>query len=461
MCLWLWYNSLMDAQTYFLQNLDAFIKELGAIVSFSSISTDPAFKQNVIDAAKWVQNKLLSLGFETKVIETSSNPIILGRHIANPNAKTVLLYGHYDVQPVAPVEDWSTPPFTLTQKDGKLFARGIMDNKGQFMMHVSALEALLKTQKELPVNISFIIEGDEETGSADLDSVIKDNTDFLKADVALISDGEMIGNDTPVIEASFRGVLNCEISLTGPKEDLHSGVFGGAIANPAYELSSLIAKLYDKDYRITIPQFYDDVEDITAEEKETLQNRTTRDEEFLELSGSKKLVGEKGYSKYEHTGLRPTLQVTGLQSGYTGVGFKNIVPSKAYAKFNFRLVANQNPQKIYDNFVKFINDNISDGVRYEISNPDMVPAVKINIDNDYMKKARAILAETYGKEPIINFVGGTLPVVIAIESYLHVPVLSVPLSQEDCGMHAPNERLLVDAFKRGVLFSLNFLTKLS
>jgi acetylornithine deacetylase/succinyl-diaminopimelate desuccinylase-like protein len=451
----------MTPSDYFNAHVDDFLDEIGKIIAFKSISTDPAYKPEMKKAADWVKAKLESLGFTVNVIPTSSNPVLIASYVADPKKKTVVLYGHYDVQPVEPIKDWNSKPFTVKRDDKRLYARGIIDNKGQFMMHMSAIESIIKTDGKLPVNVKWLIEGDEETGSADLDTVIKDNTELLKADLALISDGEMIGDDNPVIETSFRGVVNCELKVIGPKEDLHSGMFGGTIANPAYELAKLIGKLYDKDYKITIPHFYDDVEPVSAEEKKLIEKKADLEKNILELSGSKKFLGEKGYSTFERMGLRPTIQIIGIETGYNGVGYRNIVPSEIRTKFNFRLVAHQDPKKIFEEFSKFIKDNISDAVTYELSEADFVEAVKVDINNEYVRKVQKIITDVYGKEPIINFVGGTLPVVNSFKDHLHIPIVSVPLSQEDCGMHSPNERLLLDAFKRGVNFSIQALQSIS
>ena len=448
----------MKAIDYFYEHEKDFVNQLGALVAFKSISTDPKYKDEVLAAASWVKTKLESLGFGVQEVKTTSNPILLASRKESDNAPTVLLYGHYDVQPVDPVSDWLSDPFTLSQREGKYYGRGIMDNKGQLMMHISSIDALLNADGKLPINIKFIIEGDEETGSGELGEVTNQYADFLKADFALISDGDIIGDTTPVIEASFRGVINTELTIFGPKEDIHSGIAGGAIANPAYELVKLLSKLYDSEYTVTIPGFYDDVIPINSAEKQAVAQKSGTDEDFLKLTGSPGLQGESGYNRFEQTGLRPTLQITGLFSGYTGVGYKNIVPARASAKLNFRLVVNQDPQKVSSALKEFIAANLPASVTWTLDVADTVRAVKVDIHNPYMRQASDTLSSLFGKAPEVNFVGGTLPVVNAIKEYLQIPILSIPLAQEDCGMHAPNERLTEEAFRRGVQFSIEFLS---
>ncbi|HTK21217.1 MAG TPA: dipeptidase, partial [Mucilaginibacter sp.] len=337
---------MQNIKQYVEQNKQRFLDELFDLLRFPSVSADPKYKPDVLKTADHVAQKLHDAGADNvEVCQTAGYPIVYGEKIVDPSKPTVLVYGHYDVQPADPLELWKTPPFEPTVRDGKIYARGACDDKGQFYMHVKAFELMMQNGG-IPCNIKFMIEGEEEVGSSNLSIFVKANKERLKADVVLISDTSMISMEHPSLETGLRGLSYLEVEVTGPNRDLHSGVYGGAVANPATILAKMIASLHDENNHISIPGFYDDVIDLTPEERNALNAAPYDEKEYKEDLGVDELWGEKGYSTFERTGTRPTLEVNGIWGGYIGEGAKTVLPSKASAKISMRLVPNQTSDKI-------------------------------------------------------------------------------------------------------------------
>lgn len=343
---------MQTIKEYVQSNKDRFLEELFALLRFPSVSADPKYKNDVVKTAEFVAQKLKDAGADkVEVCPTAGNPIVYGEKIIDPALPTVLVYGHYDVQPADPLELWETPPFEPTVRDGKIYARGAADDKGQFYMHVKAFEYMIANQA-LSCNIKFMIEGEEEVGSVNLGTFVKENTERLKSDVIVISDTSMISLEQPSIETGLRGLSYVEVEVTGPNRDLHSGVYGGAVANPATILAKLIASLHDENNHIAIPGFYDDVLELSPAEREALNKAPFDIEEYKQDLGVGDIWGEKGFTTIERTGIRPTLEVNGIWGGYIGEGAKTVLPSKAFAKISMRLVPNQNSERVTELFKK-------------------------------------------------------------------------------------------------------------
>ena len=352
---------------YIEEHKQRFLDELFDLIRFPSVSADPKYKQDILKAADFVAGKLQAAGAEkVEVCQTPGNPIVYGEKIIGNDKPTVLVYGHYDVQPADPLELWNTPPFEPTIRDGKIYARGSCDDKGQFYMHIKAFELMMQTGT-LPCNIKFMIEGEEEVGSSNLNTFVKENTSKLKADVVLISDTSMISMEDPSLETGLRGLSYLEVEVTGPNRDLHSGVYGGAVANPATILAQLIASLHDENNHVTIPGFYDKVVDLTVEERKALNNAPYDENEYKKDLGVNELWGEKGYTTFERTGTRPTLEVNGIWGGYTGEGAKTVLPSKAHAKISMRLVPNQTSEAITQLFTSHFESIAPKSVKVKVT----------------------------------------------------------------------------------------------
>lgn len=382
--------------------------------------------------AQWLKETFTTHNFTVEVIEGYDNPIVVAKYTTNPELKTCLIYGHYDVQPAEITDGWDSEPFTLTQRNNRIYARGGIDNKGQVAIHMATIFELIK-ENNLKYNVTFMIEGNEETGSPYLSKFIQDHKDKLACDLVMISDGE-ITTESPVIELGFRGGFNSTLTITTASNDLHSGIYGGAAPSASYELSKLLASLFNEQNQVTIPHFYDDVEPIDGK-----MNIPFSLEEYTKITGAKALVTEPNIDYYNQTGLRPTLQITGIQTGYTGDGYKNIIPSKATAKINSRLVKNQNPQKIADLLTQFVKDNLPAYVDHNFTITDPYEGIKLDINNEYITKAAELLEKAYNKKPLYKYSGGGLPVVTEFDRILGKPQVLVPFANEDCAMHGVNE----------------------
>ncbi len=431
-------------------NKDRFLQELLDLLRIPSVSAKSEHNDDMQACAKAVAKSLTDAGAQIATIyETEGHPIVYGEIIVDPSFPTVLVYGHYDVQPADPLELWHSGPFEPTIIDGKIFARGACDDKGQFYMHVKALEIMTKTNS-MCTNIKFVIEGEEEIGSPNLATFVKANKDLLKADVILISDTAMISIDNPSIDIGVRGLSYIEIEVTGPNRDLHSGVYGGAVANPITILSKMIAACHDENNHITIPGFYDDVIESTDAERAKMAEAPFDLNEFKQDLGIANVWGEKGYSTNERTGIRPTLEVNGIWGGYTGEGAKTVLPSKAFAKISCRLVPNQSStvitEKVLNYFKSIAPDNVTvSAFEHHGGEPYITP-----IDSHEYQSAAKAIATTFGKDPIPVRGGGSIPICSLFEQELGLKIVFMGFGLDSDNLHSPNEKYDIVNFYKGI-----------
>ncbi|MFM6994142.1 MAG: dipeptidase [Sediminibacterium sp.] len=431
-------------------NKDRFLTELLDLLRIPSISAKSEHNGDMQACAKAVAKSLTDAGAQVSTIyETEGHPIVYGEIIADPSFPTVLVYGHYDVQPADPLELWNSGPFDPTIIDGKIFARGACDDKGQFYMHVKALEMMTKTNT-MCTNIKFVIEGEEEIGSPNLASFVKANKALLKADVILISDTAMISMDTPSIDIGVRGLSYIEVEVTGPNRDLHSGVYGGAVANPITILSKMIASCHDENNHITIPGFYDGVIESGAAERAKMAEAPFDEKEFMQDLGIANVWGEEGYSTNERTGIRPTLEVNGIWGGYTGEGAKTVLPSKAFAKISCRLVPNQSSKVITEKVLTYFKSIAPDCVtvsafEHHGGEPYITP-----IDSHEYQSAAKAITTTFGKEPIPVRGGGSIPICSLFEQELGLKIVFMGFGLDSDNLHSPNEKYDIVNFYKGI-----------
>jgi acetylornithine deacetylase/succinyl-diaminopimelate desuccinylase-like protein len=426
------------------------LEELFELLRFPSVSADPKYKQDVLNTADYVAQKLKEAGADNvEICATAGNPIVFGEKIINPDQPTVLVYGHYDVQPPDPLELWHTPPFEPTVRDGKIYARGACDDKGQFYMHVKAFELMMQTSS-LPCNIKFMIEGEEEVGSSNLAIFLKNNKDRLKADVVLISDTSMLSMETPSLESGLRGLAYLEVEVTGPNRDLHSGVYGGAVANPATILAKMIASLHDDNNHITIPGFYDSVVELSSSERDALNKAPYDEAAYKNDLDVAELWGEKGYSTFERTGTRPTLEVNGIWGGYIGEGAKTVLPSKASAKISMRLVPNQNSHEISELFTKHLLSIAPPSVKVKVTPHHGGEPVVTPTDSVAYRAAEMAIAESFGKKPIPTRGGGSIPIVPLFEAELGLKTVLMGFGLDSDALHSPNEKYDIYNFFKGI-----------
>ncbi|WP_353126545.1 dipeptidase [Parapedobacter pyrenivorans] len=441
---------MQTIKKYVEANKQRFLDELFELLRFPSVSADPKYKDDVRNAAEYVAEKLRDAGADNvEVCPTAGHPIVYGEKIIDSSKPTVLVYGHYDVQPADPLELWETPPFEPTVRDGKIFARGACDDKGQFYMHVKAFELMQETGT-LACNIKFMIEGEEEVGSDNLDAFVKANKQRLDADVVLISDTAMISLDSPSLETGLRGLSYLEVEVTGPNRDLHSGVYGGAVANPATILAKLIASLHDENNRIYIPGFYDDVVELSDVERRALNEAPFDETDYKSDLGIKALWGENGYTTIERTGIRPTLEVNGIWGGYIGKGAKTVLPSKAYAKISMRLVPNQDSNKITALFSKHFESIAPDYVTVKVTphhggQPAVTPT-----DSIAYRAAEKAIEEAFGKKPIPTRGGGSIPIVSLFEDELGLKTVLMGFGLDSDNLHSPNEKYDIANYFKGI-----------
>jgi acetylornithine deacetylase/succinyl-diaminopimelate desuccinylase-like protein len=441
---------MQNIKQYLEQNKQRFLDELFELLRFPSVSADPKYKPDVLKTADHVAQKLHDAGADkVEVCQTAGYPIVYGEKMVDPSKPTVLVYGHYDVQPADPLELWKTPPFEPTVRDGKIYARGACDDKGQFYMHVKAFELMMQNGG-IPCNIKFMIEGEEEVGSSNLGIFVKANKERLKADVVLISDTSMISMEHPSLETGLRGLSYLEVELTGPNRDLHSGVYGGAVANPATILAKMIASLHDDNNHITIPGFYDDVIELTPEERKALNSAPYDDEEYKRDLGVDELWGEKGYSTFERTGTRPTLEVNGIWGGYIGEGAKTVLPSKASAKISMRLVPNQTSDKITQLFTDHFKKMAPPSVKVKVTPHHGGEPVVTPTDSVAYKAAQKAIAESFGKDPIPTRGGGSIPIVALFEAELGIKTVLMGFGLDSDALHSPNEKYDVYNYYKGI-----------
>jgi acetylornithine deacetylase/succinyl-diaminopimelate desuccinylase-like protein len=441
---------MQSIKKYVEQNKQRLLDELFELLRFPSVSADPKYKPDVLKAAAYVAKKLSDAGADkVEVCETAGNPIVYGEKIVDEAKPTVLVYGHYDVQPADPLELWKTPPFEPTVRDGKIYARGACDDKGQFYMHIKAFELMMQNGG-LPCNVKFMIEGEEEVGSSNLGIFVKQNKERLKANVVLISDTSMISMENPSLETGLRGLSYLEVEVTGPNRDLHSGVYGGAVANPATILAKMIASLHDENNRITIPGFYNDVIELTAEERKSLNNAPYDENEYKKDLGVDELWGEKEYSTFERTGTRPTLEVNGIWGGYIGEGAKTVLPSKASAKISMRLVPNQSSDKITQLFTDHFKIIAPVSVKVKVTPHHGGEPVVTPTNSIAYKAAQKAITESFGKEPIPTRGGGSIPIVALFEAELGLKTVLMGFGLDSDSLHSPNEKYDIFNYYKGI-----------
>jgi acetylornithine deacetylase/succinyl-diaminopimelate desuccinylase-like protein len=441
---------MQSIKNYVAHNKQRFLDELFELLRFPSVSADPAYKIEVLKTADFVAQKLIDAGADkVEVCPTAGYPIVYGEKIIDPAKPTVLVYGHYDVQPADPLELWHTPPFEPTIRDEKIYARGACDDKGQFYMHVKAFELMMQTDT-LPCNIKFMIEGEEEVGSNNLGLFVQANKQKLKSDVVLISDTSMLSMENPSLETGLRGLSYLEVEVVGPNRDLHSGVYGGAVANPATILCQLIASLHDEHNHITIPGFYDDVLPLSEADRAALNKAPFDLEEYKKDLGVNDVWGEKGYTTLERTGTRPTLEVNGIWGGYTGEGAKTVLPSKASAKISMRLVPNQQSDKITQLFTEHFQKIAPAYVKVNVSAHHGGEPVVTPTDSVAYRAAQKAISESFGKEPIPTRGGGSIPIVALFEKELGIKTVLMGFGLDSDNLHSPNEKYDLANYYKGI-----------
>ncbi len=437
-------------KTYQDKNQDRFLKELMELLKIPSISSDSTHQGDMLVCAEAVKKSLLDAGAtKAEIYPTAGHPVVYGEKIVDASKPTVLVYGHYDVQPVDPLDLWHTPPFEPTIKNGMIFARGSADDKGQFFMHVKALEIMNQTGP-LPCNIKFIIEGEEEIGSPSLGDFVSSHKELLKADVILISDTSMISLETPSIEIGVRGLAYIQVELTGPNRDLHSGVYGGAVANPITILAQMIASCHDENNLITIPGFYDDVLESSAEDRKKMAAAPFNEKEYMKDLGVQSLWGEKGYSTNERTGIRPTLELNGIWGGFQGEGSKTVLPSKASAKISARLVPHQRAGKtaklLLDYFKKIAPAGVTvNAFELHGGEPYMTP-----LDSIAYLAAEKAIETSFGKKPVPQRGGGSIPICSLLEKELGIKIVFMGFGLDSDNLHSPNEKYDIANFYKGI-----------
>lgn len=439
-----------EVDAYLSQNSELFEEQLCELLRIPSVSADSRYKGDVRAAAQWVAGQFRNLGMSPEICETAGHPIVYAEHCRAPGAPTVLVYGHYDVQPPDPLDLWETPPFEPTRRDGNLYARGATDDKGQMFTHVKSAEAWLKTVGKLPVNLKFLIEGEEEVGSEHLDGFIADNREKLKSDVCVISDTSQFGPGLPAITYGLRGISYYELKLQGPDRDLHSGVFGGAAVNPAGALVKMLAALVDGDGRVQVPGFYDDVIPLTERERKEFAALPYDEAEFKSSIGVTALNGEVGYTNIERRWARPTCDINGLTSGYQGEGAKTVLPAKASAKFSFRLVPNQDPAKLKVALETMLKKLCPIGIQMELISYHGAPGVVVPLESPYVAAAVDAVAHGFGRKPVFIREGGSIPVVSTFHDLLGVDTLLLGWGLNDDNTHSPNEKFCLADFHRGI-----------
>ncbi len=457
----------MNAYDFAASNRTAALDELKDLLRIPSISALGEYKSDVARAATWVADHLKKIGLtRVEVSATAGHPVVYGEWLGAAGAPTVLIYGHYDVQP--PYNDmatkdpsWQTEPFDPVEKDGNLYARGSADDKGQFYAHMKAVAALLQAEGTLPVNVKFLIEGEEETGSTALYEYIPAHAEMLKADVCVISDSHMLATDRPSIVNALRGLMYFEVQMQVAKSDLHSGSYGGLVLNAAQLMAETLAKLHAPDGSVAVPGFYDGVVPLSPAEREAVAQVPWTDDELLHEAGTLLEQGERGYSRRERVGLRPTLEINGMVSGFTGEGSKTVLPSKAMAKISCRLVANQEPDDIFEKVSGYIKSLVPEGVTLSFKRHGNGFPVKVDIDSPQMQAAVAAVTRGFGAAPVFLPEGGSIPIVATIRSVLNnIPVLLVGFGLPDDNLHAPDEKFSIDQFYRGIDTSIALLEAL-
>ncbi len=441
---------MSEVKNYIEANKERFLEELFELIRIPSVSSIKEHKDDMYKAANYWKEAMIKAGVDkAEVMETKGNPVTYGEKIIDPTLPTVLVYGHMDVMPVDPIELWNSKPFEPVVKDGKIYARGADDDKGQAFMHAKAFETMIQTEN-LNCNVKFMIEGEEEIGSPSLAAFCKEHKEMLQADVILVSDTGMIARDIPSITIGLRGLSFMEIELTGPNKDLHSGIFGGAVANPANVLTKIIASLTDDEGKITIPGFYDEVIEVSSEERKEMAKAPFDLNKYKKNLDIEEVDGEKGFSTNERTGIRPSLDVNGIWSGYTGEGAKTVLPSKAYAKVSMRLVPNQDNKRISELFEKHIKNIAPPTVKVKVTALHGGQGYVSPIDMPAYKAAELAYTAVYGKKPVPTRSGGSIPIISTFEEVLGIKSILMGFGLEEDAIHSPNENFPLENFYKGI-----------
>lgn len=435
---------------YIQSGKDRFLNELIELLKIPSVSADTQYDADTRNCAEWVLKAMHQSNLQNaKIYETKGHPAVFGEYIIDPNLPTILVYGHYDVQPADPIELWDSPPFEPVIKDGAIYARGSADDKGQFYMYFKAIEAMIKSN-ELPCNVKVLIEGEEEIGSENLDEFVKSNKELLANDVIVISDTHMIANDTPSITAGLKGLAYMEVEVTGPNRDLHSGTYGGSVANPINVLAKMIASLTDENNHITIPQFYDKVIEVSKEDRAEMARAPFDSEEFKQSIDIAEEYGEAGYTTPERQGIRPTLDVNGIWGGYTGEGAKTVLPSKAFAKISMRLVPDQNSIEISEIFQKHFESIAPKAVTVKVNTHHGGEPAVTDLSSKGYKAASLAMEQSFGKKPVPVMQGGSIPIVALFEKELNTNCILMGFGLASDAIHSPNEHYGLFNFYKGI-----------
>jgi len=454
---------MKDVEAYLSENSDRFEQELCELLRIPSVSTDSSHAEDVKRAGDWVADLFRDLKFQVEVIETDRHPIVYAETPPVPGKPVVLVYGHFDVQPPEPLDEWLSPPFEPTIRDGNIYARGATDDKGQMLTHLKSAEAWMKTVGELPIQIKFLIEGEEEVGSKSLYDWLKDPAvvEKLKSDIAVISDNSQFAPGQPAITYGLKGIAYYELRLQGPSQDLHSGVFGGAVTNPANALCRMLSALLDEHGRVQVPGFYNGVVPISQVERDQFAALPFDEDAFKEQLGVEGLTGEEGYTTLERRWARPTCDINGLWSGFQGEGEKTVLPAKAGAKFSFRLVPNQDPDEITKGLESMLREMCPPGIEMELIASHGAPGVVVSLDSPYMKAAYQAITSGFGVEPVYIREGGSIPIVNAFHSALGIDTLLLGWGLNDDNTHSPNEKFCLADFHRGMKASAHLWNELA
>jgi len=441
---------MANIEQYLTENAGRFEEELCDLLRIPSVSADPKRREDMLRAGQWLVEQFRRLGFQAELIPTSGHPLVYAESPPQAGAPTVLVYGHYDVQPPEPLEKWISPPFEPARRNGNIFARGATDDKGQMFTHIKSAEAWIAAEGRLPLNLKYIIEGEEEVGSQGLEEYLAEHADRLACGCVVISDGGQFAPGIPAITYGLRGIAYFELRVRGPNRDLHSGSFGGAVTNPANALATMLAGLSDAKGRVTLSGFYDDVLPLTEHERKTLAALPFDEQKFYAQIGVKEGVGEVGYSVLERRWARPTYDISGLWSGYQGEGAKTVLPAAAGAKFSFRLVPNQNPAKIAAALRQKLAEVCPRGVEWELIEHHGAAGVLVPLDSPYVGAAAAAIEKAYGRRPVFIREGGSIPIVTTFAERLKAAVLLLGWGQDDDNTHSPNEKFSLADFHRGI-----------
>jgi len=442
-------------------DLPPHLSSLFDFLRFPSISTDSRHCGDVRDCARWLVGQLESIGLDTRLDETPGHPVVVARNRHQPGRRTVLVYGHYDVQPVDPLDLWDTPPFDPVLRDGRILARGATDNKGQMWAHVLGVKEMIEREGQLPVNLIFLFEGEEEIGSKHLGQYLETHRGELACDVIAVSDTGMVAPATPTLGYGLRGIACGELLVSGPASDLHSGVYGGAVANPATVLARLVASLHDANGHIAIDGFYDDVRPLADWERAAWAKLPVSEQDFLHGTGAPALHGESGFTTWERLWARPTAEVNGLGSGYQGEGSKTVLPAKAMAKLSFRLVPDQHPDDILEKARQHIERHAPEGVGVEFRLGHSGEAYLCDPHGTYGRAAQSALREAFGGDPVLIREGGSIPIINTFKKILGADTLLLGLALPDCRIHAPNENFTVENFEAGIRLNQSLLNAIA